>query len=226
MHYDVVIVSDLHLGAALSNGKKFKTFLKEINTKKLILLGDIFQDTQIRRLKRYEWKILTEIRKMINERHTEVIWVEGNHDFEILDIISALTGIDVYERYEFNIGDKKSIAIHGHQFHFHLPKSRFINKIGQYIYLKIQDLDKDKNKKFSLSIEKLIDKFSDSDESVKSGAIKYAKHHELDYIFCGHTHNEIYETEENIIYINTGAWLLDKSPYVGIIGKDIKLLYY
>lgn len=222
MDFDIVLVSDIHLGADVSNGKKFKDFLKYINTKQLILLGDIFQDSKIRRLKRYEWKILTEIRKIMNENNTDVIWVEGNHDFEILDVLSAIVGIDVYERYEFNIQDKTAIAIHGHQFHFHLPKSRLINKLGQSIYLKIQQLDKDDNKHFSKWLDKLVDKITDTEHSVKKGALKYIENNNYDYIFCGHTHKEGNDGK----YYNTGAWVLNNCPYIGIKDDKIYQLYY
>ena len=41
MTYDTVFISDVHLGTPRCNTEKFFKFLKELKTKKLVLVGDI-----------------------------------------------------------------------------------------------------------------------------------------------------------------------------------------
>ena len=41
MTYDTVFISDVHLGTPRCNTEKFLKFLKELKTKKLVLVGDI-----------------------------------------------------------------------------------------------------------------------------------------------------------------------------------------
>jgi len=61
---------------------------------RLILLGDIFADLNFARLTKDHWKFLGYIRKLSNpKRNVEVVWVEGNHDHGLANIMSHLVGV-------------------------------------------------------------------------------------------------------------------------------------
>src|SRR5215467_5572416 len=114
---DTVIISDLHLGSDISRAAEALDFLRSITFKRLILLGDIFSDLNFRRLTKEHWKFLGYIRKLSNPRHgIEVVWVEGNHDHGLAEVMSHLVGIPVYQEYAWRYGGKRHLAIHGHQF--------------------------------------------------------------------------------------------------------------
>src|SRR5919109_4850714 len=101
--HDTVILSDLHLGSEVCRAKEALEMLKGTSFKRLILLGDIFCDLNFRRLKKEHWQFLSYIRKLSNpKRAVEVIWVEGNHDYGLSEVMSHLVGIKVYQEYEWN----------------------------------------------------------------------------------------------------------------------------
>src|SRR5437868_15442659 len=98
--FDTVILSDLHLGSDLSRARAALQMLKETSFRRLILLGDIFSDLNFRRLKKEHWQFLGYIRKLSNPgRGVEVVWVEGNHDHGLSDVMSHLVGVKVFEEY-------------------------------------------------------------------------------------------------------------------------------
>src|SRR5246127_4095499 len=98
--FDTVILSDLHLGSEVSRANAALRTLKAISFRRLILLGDIFCDLNFRRLKKEHWQFLGYIRKLSNpKRQIEVVWVEGNHDHGLSDVMSHLVGIRVYDEY-------------------------------------------------------------------------------------------------------------------------------
>ena len=98
--YDTLILSDVHLGADTSHAREATRVLKENRFQRLILLGDIFADLNFRRLTKEHWKFLGFIRKLSNpKRGLEVVWVEGNHDQGLADIMSHLVGVRVYQQY-------------------------------------------------------------------------------------------------------------------------------
>ena len=79
--YDTLILSDLHLGSEVSRAEDATRMLKQNRFRRLILLGDIFSDLNFRRFTKEHWKFLSYIRKLSNpKREVEVVWVEGNHD--------------------------------------------------------------------------------------------------------------------------------------------------
>jgi len=119
---NTIIISDIHLGSEVSRPDKVIQMLQSYRFERFILLGDIFDHLNFKRLKKEHWNFLSYIRKLSNpDKHIEVVWVEGNHDEGLIDIMSHLIGIKVYYEYAWRHGGKKFIAIHGHQF------DRFLN---------------------------------------------------------------------------------------------------
>src|SRR5208282_154719 len=115
--YDTLILSDLHLGADMSRAREALRVLRENQYRRLILLGDIFADLNFGRLKKEHWKFLSFIRKLSNpKRNVEVVWVEGNHDHGLTEIMSHLVGVRVYQEYQWEYQGLRHIAVHGHQF--------------------------------------------------------------------------------------------------------------
>ena len=101
----------------MSHAREALRVLEENRYRRLILLGDIFADLNFGRLKKEHWKFLGFIRKLSNpKRHVEVVWVEGNHDHGLTEIMSHLVGVRVYQEYQWNYLGLRHIAVHGHQF--------------------------------------------------------------------------------------------------------------
>src|SRR5271163_1837853 len=140
--YNTLILSDLHLGAVTSHAREATRVLKENRFQRLILLGDIFADLNFARLTKDHWKFLGYIRKLSNpKRNVEVVWVEGNHDHGLSDLMSHLVGIPVYEYYQWEYQDQQYLAIHGHQFDRFVINNLLISRIGEILFLWIQKLD-------------------------------------------------------------------------------------
>ncbi|MDA4133278.1 MAG: metallophosphoesterase, partial [Thaumarchaeota archaeon] len=108
-------MSDVHLGSSVSLAADLLLLLKTSRFKRLILLGDIFQDLDFSRLTREHWRLLAHIRKLSNpKRGIEVVWVEGNHDAGIAEVMEHLIGVRVHQEYEWEWNGAKCLAIHGH----------------------------------------------------------------------------------------------------------------
>src|SRR3984885_15492417 len=140
--YDTLILSDVHLGADTSRAREATRVLKENHFQRLILLGDIFADLNFRRLTKDHWKFLGYIRKLSNpKRGVEVIWVEGNHDQGLTEVMSHLVGIKVYEEYVWDFDGRRHLAIHGHQFDRFLVNNWLLSSVNTFLHLQLQKLD-------------------------------------------------------------------------------------
>ncbi len=140
--YNTLILSDLHLGAETSHAREATRVLKQNRFQRLILLGDIFADLNFARLTKDHWKFLGYIRKLSNpKRNVEVVWVEGNHDHGLTNIMSHLVGVRVFQQYKWEYGGLRHIAIHGHQFDgFQVNRVR-LSRWGTSLYLLLQKID-------------------------------------------------------------------------------------
>lgn len=224
---NTIIISDIHLGSEVARPKEVKEMLQKYDFKRLILLGDIFDDLNFSRLKKDHWSLLSYIRKLSNpDKKIKVIWVEGNHDEGLSEIMSHLIGIKVYKEYYWISNGKKYIAIHGHQFDRFLNENEFISSISSYIYYKIQKYDR-QNQKFSRFIKRRSKGWLRLSNKVADGALKYATDNEANIIFCGHTHQILHKKNIDIEYYNSGCWTDIPSSFITIDNEgNPEILFY
>jgi UDP-2,3-diacylglucosamine pyrophosphatase LpxH len=225
--YDLVILSDLHLGSEIPRARQALDLLQSLRFKRLILLGDIFCDLNFRRLKKEHWQFLSYIRKLSNpKRNVEVIWVEGNHDYGLTDVMSHLVGVPVYQQYIWEADGQRNIAIHGHQFdNFIIKNHMFMNGLASHVYLFIQKLSS-KGKLVAQLLDRLNTSWQRLTPKVANGAMAYAKAHGASRIFCGHTHEAVTLVQNGVSYYNTGSWTNNRCTYITILGREISVNEY
>jgi len=59
---------------------------------------------------------------------------------------------------------------------------------------------------------------------VAAGALAYARYHQIDRIFCGHTHDAMHEEHDGIHYYNSGGWIDSRLTYI-TIGEEGVLIH-
>jgi UDP-2,3-diacylglucosamine pyrophosphatase LpxH len=221
--HNTLILSDLHLGAETSHAREATRLLKRSRFRRLILLGDIFADLNFARLTKEHWKFLGYIRKLSNpKRNIEIVWVEGNHDHGLANIMSHLVGVRVYQHYQWQCGGQRHIAIHGHQFDGFQVNNVRLSKVGTALYLKLQKLDF-KSKPIVRLIDRLNTRWLRMSSKVSAGALAYARQHSADRIFCGHTHQAIHVEEDGIHYYNAGGWVDSRLTYLTVDEQEVRI---
>jgi len=224
--YNTLILSDLHLGAETSHAREATRVLKQNRFQRLILLGDIFADLNFARLTKEHWKFLGYIRKLSNpKRNVEIVWVEGNHDHGLTDIMSHLVGVRVYQHYIWQYQGLRHVAIHGHQFDgFQVNRLR-LSQLGTSLYLLLQKLDF-KRKPVARLIDRLNTRWLRMSSKVSSGALAYAHHHGAERIFCGHTHEAVQVEKDGVHYYNCGGWVDSRLTYLTIDEQGVRIHDY
>ncbi|HLW53653.1 MAG TPA: UDP-2,3-diacylglucosamine diphosphatase [Candidatus Angelobacter sp.] len=224
--FDTVIISDLHLGSEVSRAADALDFLRSVQFRRLILLGDIFADLNFRRLTKEHWKFLGYIRKLSNPKHgVQVIWVEGNHDHGLTPVMSHLVGIPVYQEYEWSYDGKRHLAIHGHQFDTFAIRNLKLSHFGQLIYLWLQKIDS-RSKKFARYLDRLNTRWLRLSAQVAQGALSYAKQGKAERIFCGHTHVPLEMKRDGVEYFNSGAWVDLRCTYITVDREGVRIHEY
>src|SRR5450631_2654407 len=205
--YNTLILSDLHLGAETSHAREATRVLKENRFQRLILLGDIFADLNFARLTKEHWKFLGYIRKLSNpKRNIEVVWVEGNHDHGLTNIMSHLVGIRVYQDYAWDYRGQRHVAIHGHQFDgFQVNRVR-LSRWGTSLYLQLQKLDLKGNPVARL-IDRVNTRWLRMSPKVASGALSHAR-------------------QDGVHYYNSGGWVDSRLTYLTIDEQGVEIHEY
>ncbi len=223
---DTIIISDLHLGSEVSRAPDALRMLRSASFNRLILLGDIFSDLNFRRLKKEQWRFLGYIRKLSNpKRDIEVVWVEGNHDHGLAQVMSHLVGIRVYQEYTWDYQGQRHLAIHGHQFDRFVSRNLLLSHIFSGVHLGLQ--------KFSFGRKRLmgvLERFDTSwlrlSEKVAARAFAHAQSRMARRIFCGHTHQALSASRQGVEYFNSGSWTQEPATYIAIDHRGAHICEY
>jgi UDP-2,3-diacylglucosamine pyrophosphatase LpxH len=211
-----IIISDLHLGSAVSQPKKALAMLKGYSFRKLVLLGDIFDSLDFRHLNDDCWEFLKYVGKISREK--KVRWVIGNHDVGLTGIFSSLVGAKIYKTYIWHYQRKTYLAIHGHQFDRFLINNAFLSYLATRIYNYIQRIDF-RDMRLSHFLKRTSKGWLRLSSKVARGALRYGKKYRADFVFCGHTHKAMEKKEGQIHYYNSGCWTDTPCQYI-TIDKD------
>jgi UDP-2,3-diacylglucosamine pyrophosphatase LpxH len=218
-----LIMSDLHLGTEVSNPKKVLKLLRSYSFRKLILLGDVFDNMDFRHLDKESWALLSYVGRISKDKR--VRWVIGNHDAGLADIFRTLIDARIYETYTWKYNHRKYMAIHGHQFDRFLIDNVFLSYLATVVYNFVQKIDSEK-KVVSRFLKRKSKGWLRMSEKVARGAMAYGKKQGADYIFCGHTHRATEKNNHTIKYFNSGCWTDLPCTYISIDREKIEIHEY
>lgn len=217
---DAIIISDIHIGADNCQARSLVELLeliqtKKIETKKLILNGDVFENFDSK-LHKWHWKILSLIRRI--SKTVEIIWVRGNHDAHgPAEFIAHLIGAVYVNEFVFESGDKQILCFHGDIYDNFLSDHPILTKIGDLIYWLLQKIDS------SFALAKFAKHNSKTflrcAERIKVLARKHKHKEGCDLVCCGHTHL----AEEDGDYYNSGCWTESSPTYLVVNDGRIEL---
>lgn len=221
-----LLVSDIHLGSHLSRAAALLAFLKKNLRRwritRIILLGDVFSDLNFRRLSSDHFRLLNFLRKLSHpKRGVEVVWVEGNHDVGLVNVMTHLVGIKAYEEYRWEWNGRKCLAIHGHQFDGIVSGRKWLAKLIGLLYLEAQKIPAIRHH-LLVWLDLTASKWSRLTDVVAERAIEYARHHGDNLVFCGHTHIPHSVDAGDVSYFNTGCWVGPTCTYIRLTEDAIE----
>jgi UDP-2,3-diacylglucosamine pyrophosphatase LpxH len=240
VHFKTIVISDVHLGTSGSKAKELTNFLKQHSCDKLILNGDIIDGWQLKKYgtwKRKHTRFFKTVLKMMEEHGTKVIYLRGNHD-DFLDQVLPLKvgGFSIRRDYVLKTASKCYYVTHGDIFDSITTNLRWMAQLGDLGYT------------FLLWVNKLYNNYRTSrglpyyslsqviKQKVKS-AVSYISDYETQLaevarikgcngIICGHIHQPAIKNFDDIMYLNSGDWVESLSALVQDESDEWSLVYY
>lgn len=208
-----LLVSDIHIGSKICRADKIIDLLKTARYKTLIINGDLFDSAKTHLFNEKHWQIVSIIGEIAKTR--KVLMVRGNHGRE-LDSVARNMGIEIHDDYEFTLGNKRFLCLHGDQFDpfvTHLPR---ITKAFTHAFYLIQELNGD-NQKPSMAIKRFSKRILGmSSRRQQRLALHHAARRQAHVVICSHTHLPHIDNKEDILFINSGSFCDNPSSYVAI----------
>jgi UDP-2,3-diacylglucosamine pyrophosphatase LpxH len=239
-HFKTIVISDIHLGTKGSKAKEISRFLRQYTCENLILNGDIIDGWQLKKSgswKRKHTRFFVRILKMIENHHTKVFYLRGNHD-DFLDQILPLQigNLSIQSDMIYETGGKKFLIIHGDIFDSITTHLRWIAYLGDIGYTFLLWVNKwinlHRRKKgleyFSLSqyIKGKVKSAVSYIDQYEHELTQMAKAKGCDGIICGHIHKAEIRMIDGIHYMNSGDWVETMSALAEDHEGNWQLIYY
>ena len=239
--YKTIIISDVHLGSEGSKAKEVSAFLKSVTCETLILNGDIIDGWQLK--KGGSWKkkhtaFFRVVLKMIEFQQTKVIYLRGNHDDFLDQIIPFSLGksFTIQRDYILNSGEKKFLITHGDIFDSVTSNMKWLAYLGDVGYTLLLSMNKIYNQyrswrglsyysfsqRIKQRVKEAVNYVSDFEEKIT----ELAKAYHCDGIICGHIHKPDIRKIDDIIYMNSGDWVESMTALVEDHDGNWELLYF
>lgn len=239
-HFKTIVLSDLHLGTSGSKAKEVTRFLKKYTCDLLILNGDIVDGWQLKKFgkwKKKHTKFFKQVLKMATKNETEVIYLRGNHD-DFLDQIIPFTlgNISVQRDFVYESQGKSYLVTHGDIFDSITTKLKWIAKLGDIGYTFLLWLNKLYNNyrtqrglpyySLSQAVKHKVKKAVQFIDDFEYQLAEVARIQDCDGVICGHIHQPANKFIQGIHYLNSGDWVETLSALVETEAGEWKIIYY
>ena len=238
-HYKTIVISDIHLGTKNSKAKEVVRFLKTSTCENLILNGDIIDGWQLRKggkWKKKHTRFFRTVLKMMEKHDTRVIYVRGNHDDFLDNILPFMFGdISIVKDFIYTSQGKKFYVVHGDIFDAITTNLRWLAKLGDIGYTFLLWVNKIYNNRrikrglpyFSLSqaikqkVKGAVSYISDYEGEL----VKIARLKNCDGVICGHIHHPAINNYNDVMYMNSGDWVESLSALVEDYKGNWEIVY-
>ncbi|MFZ0680162.1 UDP-2,3-diacylglucosamine diphosphatase [Candidatus Binatus sp.] len=228
-YYRTIWISDVHLGTRACKASSLLDFLRHHISETLYLVGDIVDGWNCG--PSWHWSFAQQelVDEIVRWRRigVNVVFMPGNHDEGNPGLVEELFGRipSVSSLIHTTLDGSRMLVIHGHQFDGSLNLNRLLPKIGSNAYARAQRIHDWYNRKSeqgsdegrSLSdylrepARKAIEFLTDFRDRAVLAA---ARDHKADGVICGHIHRSDHRLIGNVMYVNDGDWVHNRTALV------------
>lgn len=238
--YKTIVLSDLHLGTAGSKAKEVTQFLKQNICHTLILNGDIIDGWQLKKYGKWKnkhTKFFKRVLKLIEDYDTQVVYLRGNHDDFLDQMIPIQMGrLSIQRDFYYESSGKKFYVIHGDVFDSITTNLKWIAKLGDVGYTFLLWLNQRYNnyrvkrglpyyslsQAIKLKVKSAVSYVNDYEEQLAT----MARIKKCDGIICGHIHQPALKEIEGVMYMNSGDWVESLTALVETLDGEWKIVSF
>ena len=236
--FRTIWISDIHLGTTGCQAARLLEFLQATESETLYLVGDIIDGWQLKR--RWYWdqthnNVVQNVLKKA-KKGTEVIFVPGNHDEAIRQVINLdFGGIRIRdELVHVTANGKRMLVLHGDRFDGVIACAKWLAYVGDSLYTMILKFNQVYNKwraraglpywslsqYLKLKVKNAVSYITSFEQALAAEARRKG----VDGVICGHIHKPEIRDIDGITYCNDGDWVESLSALVEDHTGELRLV--
>lgn len=240
--YRTIVISDVHIGYRQSKVREVSRFLSSVDCNKLVLNGDIIDGWQLRKSGDHRWKpeytnLFKIIMKMMENGGTEIVYIMGNHDDFLDNVIPFYSSnISILRDCIIENGEHRYFVTHGDIFDSITSNMKWLAKLGDIGYRALLKINVLYNRyrswrgkpyySLAQSIKNKVKKGVSSVSGLDDMVVDVARSHGCDGVVCGHIHRPEDRMIGDIRYLNSGDWVETMSALVEDMDGTWTILRY
>lgn len=235
-----VFISDVHLGTKACQATHLLSFLKNIQTDTLYLVGDIIDLQEMQHKAHFIDSHQQVVDQVLNMARTgtKVIFIPGNHDAFFRKFAGqTLSGIEIKLNDKHRTADGRTFYVsHGDEFDQMVKISPIMLAIGDKAHGLMLSLNQWINRVrrfaglpyWSLAgyLKSHIGKAKEFINRFETAALKSAKNQKLDGYICGHIHFASFQVKDNVLYCNDGDWVEHCTALTESASGEMSLIHW
>jgi UDP-2,3-diacylglucosamine pyrophosphatase LpxH len=233
-------ISDIHLGTRDCRAPYLLDFLQRLSCERLVLVGDVFDLWAMRR--RVVWTqsqaAVIEHIFALADRGVEVIYIPGNHDEALRALIGTeIRGVRILRHLEHETLDgRRFLVSHGDEFDDEVRHSRlqhWCGDMGYHLLLRVSHwVDRARRHLgrpyWSLSAwaKTRVGRARDYIGRFEAAAVHAARAGGYDGYIGGHIHKAAIQSDNGVLYCNTGDWIEHCTALIEDQGGFLHLIHW
>jgi len=228
--YRTIFISDVHLGTKGCQAEVLDDFLRNNDSEKLYLVGDIIDGWKLSKRIYWPQEHSNVIRKVIGKarKGTKVYYIPGNHD----EVLRKWIDMDlrfgrikiVQDRVHKGADGKEYYVVHGDAFDGITRLAPWVAWLGDSAYTVTQDLNRWYNQlrkklgmgywSFSKFLKHNVKRAVDFVFKFEENITIYCSKKGHAGVICGHIHTPTIKNIGNVKYMNCGDWVENTTALV------------
>jgi UDP-2,3-diacylglucosamine pyrophosphatase LpxH len=232
-------ISDVHLGTRTSNASSLLGFLRDYEVETLYIVGDLIDGWQMQRGIYWPQEHNDVIQKLLRKarKGTRIVYIPGNHDEFVRGFCGYYGHIAIQKEAIHTTADgRRILVIHGHELDTVVQNARwlaFAGDLGYQFLLGLNPLINFFRRRFGLGYwslsayaKKRVKDAVNFIGEFEAAIVRYAEHHAVEAVLCGHIHNAGIRQIGAITYYNCGDWVESCSALVENFDGEMELLNF
>lgn len=219
--YRTIFISDIHLGTRRAQAGALLDFLRDTESERLYLVGDIIDIWALRKSWHWQQAHNDVIQKIMRKarKGTKVVYIPGNHDENFRDIAGHRFGrvAVLREAVHRSANGNRYLVLHGDKFDNVIYFAPWIGKLGDWAYERLLDMNGPVNAmrrwlgfgRWSLSayLKFKVKKAVEFISRFETVLVREARSRKCQGVICGHIHTPDNRMIDGIHYLNDGDWV-------------------
>lgn len=238
MRLRTIWISDLHLGTKHARADSLLSFIKNVESDYLFLVGDIFDGWALARNWFWTQSHNDVIQKLLRagRKGTRVVYIPGNHDEFAREYAGLRFGEILVERDCIHtLADgRRLLVLHGDEFDGIIRHAKWLQSLGAIAYGLTLGLNHVYNKvrqamgrpywSLSAYLKQRTKKALQYIDDFEYLVADRARQEGVDGVVCGHIHKAEMRDIEGIQYLNTGDWVESCTALVEHMDGTLEIL--